>query len=118
MCGLCLGAVPGEARRWTRSPGAEVKVAVKEGKHAPSPVGGVSVLKEVTGSSIYIFKQEPDCTKEHFPNAGPSGWDKQQALSTRVRTRHTPKVQAGGSGGENLNLNLRWDKPADKSFLY
>lgn len=38
---------------------------------------------------VYIFKQEPDCTKEHFPNAGPSGWDKQQALSTRVRTVHT-----------------------------
>lgn len=64
-------------------------MAVKVGKHTPSPVGGESVLQEVTRSSVYIFKQEPDCTKEHFPNAGPSGWDKQQALSTRVRTVHT-----------------------------
>lgn len=61
VCALvqCLGR-PGDGFGF---PGAEVKAAVKVGNHIPSPVRGVPVLKEVTGSSIYIFKQEPDCTR-------------------------------------------------------
>lgn len=50
---------------------------------------------------VFTFLNKNQIAPEHFPNAIPSGWDKEQALSTRVRTVHSENTGRRHRRGES-----------------